>query len=288
METLAKRGDEPGFRAASADATARFRALGDGWGLSAVLYHRGWALSRFGHHAEAVPVLEEAIEVASRAGVHNTAQWATADLGLGAAVVGPRRRGFRVFRPRGQRLRPGRRRRRTGPGYLRGRGARPTSRRPHDGASHCSTAPTTRFSDSACDLRPDWRWPAGRPAMSGRVICPPPATAMPRWSRSGNPLARLVWSQLVWRAWPELLRPTTIRRVPPNCSDAPAGCGRPTTGRARPRSKPTPRGQLPPHDQCSMPRPMRRPRNAAPRPAYMLPAKVVPAGHPPRSPVRSA
>ena len=88
METLAKRGDEPGFRAASADATARFRALADGWGLSAVLYHCGWALSRFGHHAEAVPVLEEAIEVASRAGVHNTAQWATADLGLALLSLG--------------------------------------------------------------------------------------------------------------------------------------------------------------------------------------------------------
>ena len=54
--------------------------------------------------------------------------------------------------------------------------------------------------------------------MSGRVICPPPATAMPRWSSSGNPLARLVWSHLVWKAWPEPLRPTTIRRAPPNCS----------------------------------------------------------------------
>ena len=88
METLAKRGDEPGFRAAAADATARFRALADGWGLSAVLYHCGWALSRFGHHAEAVPVLEEAIDVASRAGVHNTAQWATADLGLALLSLG--------------------------------------------------------------------------------------------------------------------------------------------------------------------------------------------------------
>ena len=88
MEILAKRGDEAGLRAAAADATARFRSLGDGWGLSAVLYHFGWALSRFGHHGEAVPVLEEAIEVADGAGVHNTVQWATADLGLALLSLG--------------------------------------------------------------------------------------------------------------------------------------------------------------------------------------------------------
>ncbi len=88
METLAKRGDEGGFRVAAAEATSRFRSLGDGWGLSAVLYHCGWALSRFGHDAEAVPVLEEAIDVAGRAGVYNTVQWATADLGLALLSLG--------------------------------------------------------------------------------------------------------------------------------------------------------------------------------------------------------
>ena len=124
--------------------------------------------------------------------------------------------------------------------------------------------------------------------MSGRVTVLPPGTAMPRWSSSGNPLARLVWSPLVWRAWPELLRPRTIQRVPPNCWGAPAGCGRPTTGRARPRSRPTPREPPRRHDQRSKDLPMRRPRNAAPRPACTVPAKVVPTGHPPRSPVRSA
>jgi predicted ATPase/DNA-binding SARP family transcriptional activator len=88
MEVLAKRGDEAGLRAVAGDAAARFRGLGDGWGLSAVLYHFGWALSRFGHHGEAVPVLEEAIEVAEGAGVHNTVQWATADLGMALLSLG--------------------------------------------------------------------------------------------------------------------------------------------------------------------------------------------------------
>ena len=88
MEMLQKHGEELESREAAADATERFRALGDGWGLSAVLYHSGWGLSRFGRHAEAVPVLQEAIEVANRAGVYNTAQWATADLGLAHLALG--------------------------------------------------------------------------------------------------------------------------------------------------------------------------------------------------------
>ncbi|HET9648294.1 MAG TPA: BTAD domain-containing putative transcriptional regulator [Microlunatus sp.] len=88
METLTKRGLEAESRQAAAVATARFRQLQDGWGLSAVLYHVGWALTQFGHDAEAVPVLEEAIAVATDAGVHNTAQWALADLGMALLGLG--------------------------------------------------------------------------------------------------------------------------------------------------------------------------------------------------------
>ena len=88
MEKLTYHADLVRVRAAAADATARFRALNDGWGLSAVLYHYGWALNRFGVPADAVPVLEEAIDVASAAGVYNTAQWATADLGLALLGLG--------------------------------------------------------------------------------------------------------------------------------------------------------------------------------------------------------
>ena len=88
MEKLTYHADLASVRAAAVDATARFRALGDGWGLSAVLYHFGWALTRFGVPADAVPVLQEAIDVASAAGVYNTAQWATADLGLALLGLG--------------------------------------------------------------------------------------------------------------------------------------------------------------------------------------------------------
>jgi tetratricopeptide (TPR) repeat protein len=88
METLTYHADLASVRAAAADATTRFRAMGDGWGLSAVLYHFGWALTRFGVPADAVPVLQEAIDVASAAGVYNTAQWATADLGLALLALG--------------------------------------------------------------------------------------------------------------------------------------------------------------------------------------------------------
>jgi predicted ATPase/tetratricopeptide (TPR) repeat protein len=88
METLTKRGHETDSREVAATAIERFRRLGDGWGLSAVLYHAGWALTQFGRHGEAVPVLQEAIAVATDAGVHNTAQWALADLGIALLALG--------------------------------------------------------------------------------------------------------------------------------------------------------------------------------------------------------
>jgi tetratricopeptide (TPR) repeat protein len=92
MEKLTYHADLVSVQAAAADASARFRALRGGWGLSAVLYHFGWALTRFGAPADAVPVLQEAIDVARSAGVHNTVhntvQWATADLGLALLELG--------------------------------------------------------------------------------------------------------------------------------------------------------------------------------------------------------
>jgi predicted ATPase/DNA-binding SARP family transcriptional activator len=88
METLTKRGDESGAEEAAGRAITRFRELGDGWGLSGVLYHRGWGLARFGHHDQAVDVYNEAIDVAGRAGVFNTVQWATADLGMTLLSLG--------------------------------------------------------------------------------------------------------------------------------------------------------------------------------------------------------
>ena len=47
-EKLTYHADLATVRAAAADASSRFRALRDGWGLSAVLHHFGWALTRFG------------------------------------------------------------------------------------------------------------------------------------------------------------------------------------------------------------------------------------------------
>jgi tetratricopeptide (TPR) repeat protein len=88
METCTKRGDEAGATRAAEVAVRGFRELCVGWGLSAVLYHRGWGLARFGHHAEAVVVYREAIAVADQVGVHNTVQWATADLGLALLALG--------------------------------------------------------------------------------------------------------------------------------------------------------------------------------------------------------
>jgi predicted ATPase/DNA-binding SARP family transcriptional activator len=88
MEIQLKRGDEATARAAAEHAVRLFRALDDGWGLSGVLYHYGYGVQRFGAYADAVPLLEEAIQVAAAAGVHNTVQWATADLGLALLALG--------------------------------------------------------------------------------------------------------------------------------------------------------------------------------------------------------
>jgi predicted ATPase/DNA-binding SARP family transcriptional activator/tetratricopeptide (TPR) repeat protein len=88
MEIQLKRGDEATARETAAHAIRLFRALDDGWGLSAVLYHYGYGVQRFGAYADAVPLLEEAIQVAAAAGVYNTVQWATADLGLALLALG--------------------------------------------------------------------------------------------------------------------------------------------------------------------------------------------------------
>ena len=82
METALKRGDqETGVPAGHATAAA-FRAIDDPWGLSAALYHLGWGLRQLGRLEESARVLEEAIDVAASAGLHNTVQWALGDLGI--------------------------------------------------------------------------------------------------------------------------------------------------------------------------------------------------------------
>ena len=88
METYLKTGDATRALPTGRAAAAAFRALSDPWGLSAVLYHLGWGLRQFGRYAEAVPVLEEAIEVSARGGIQNTELWALADLGVALVNLG--------------------------------------------------------------------------------------------------------------------------------------------------------------------------------------------------------
>ena len=90
LQNYIRRGDEARSRAMGRTASEAFRRLDDAWGLSAVLYHLGWGLKEFGRYAEAVPVLEQAIEVSISAGVHNTAQWALSDLAAALLALGER------------------------------------------------------------------------------------------------------------------------------------------------------------------------------------------------------
>jgi predicted ATPase/DNA-binding SARP family transcriptional activator len=97
METAAKTGDvEAAVRIGRTTATA-FRHLDDSWGLSATLYHLGWALRQFGRFEEGARALEEAIDVARGAGLWNTAQWALADLGIEKVHVGDHGTARRLF-----------------------------------------------------------------------------------------------------------------------------------------------------------------------------------------------
>lgn len=82
LETALKARDEPAAIRLGRATTAEFRALDDPWGHSAVLYHLGYGLRHFGRLRESARTLEQAIDVAASAGIHNTVQWALADLGI--------------------------------------------------------------------------------------------------------------------------------------------------------------------------------------------------------------
>jgi predicted ATPase/DNA-binding SARP family transcriptional activator len=82
MEMLLKSGDVAGSLDVGHGTAAAFRRLDDPWGLSATLYHLGWGLRQFGRYDEAARVLAEAIDVADSAHMHNTVQWALADLAV--------------------------------------------------------------------------------------------------------------------------------------------------------------------------------------------------------------
>jgi tetratricopeptide (TPR) repeat protein len=97
LQNFIRRGDEPRSRAMGRTASEAFRRLDDAWGLSAVLYHLGWGLKEFGRYAEAIPLLEQAIEVSSSEGVFNTAQWALSDLGVALLALGEREAASAAF-----------------------------------------------------------------------------------------------------------------------------------------------------------------------------------------------
>ena len=90
METALKRGDQAVAVPTGRATASMFRQLDDPWGLSATLYHLGWGLRQFGRFEESARVLEEAIDVARSAGLHNTVQWALADLGIVHLHLGDR------------------------------------------------------------------------------------------------------------------------------------------------------------------------------------------------------
>ena len=90
METALKRGDVHVAVPTGRATAAAFRELDDPWGLSAILYHLGWGLRQFGRYEDSARVLEEAIDVATGAGLYNTVQWALADLGVTQLHLGER------------------------------------------------------------------------------------------------------------------------------------------------------------------------------------------------------
>ncbi|MGY0388261.1 AfsR/SARP family transcriptional regulator [Nocardioides sp. WG-D5] len=82
LETALKARDEATATRLGRATAAEFRHLDDPWGHSAVLYHLGYGLRHFGRLRESARTLEQAIDVATSAGIHNTVQWALADLGI--------------------------------------------------------------------------------------------------------------------------------------------------------------------------------------------------------------
>lgn len=77
-------------------ALALFRALGDHWGISAVQYHHGLALHRAGRLDAALRVYEQAL-AEGQFGLTNTVQYALANLGHVALLLGDTERAERHF-----------------------------------------------------------------------------------------------------------------------------------------------------------------------------------------------
>ncbi|MFC0682645.1 BTAD domain-containing putative transcriptional regulator [Lysobacter korlensis] len=77
LETVRRSGEE---------TAARFRRLGDDWGLAAVLYQLGIAYRQAGEHQDAIAAFQEAAAVARRLGLSSVVQGALS--GAGVCAVG--------------------------------------------------------------------------------------------------------------------------------------------------------------------------------------------------------
>lgn len=98
LETALKARDEPAAIRLGRATAAEFGHLDDPWGQSAVLYHLGYGLRHFGRLRESARTLEQAIDVAASAGIHNTVQWALADLGITHLELGDEESARDAFR----------------------------------------------------------------------------------------------------------------------------------------------------------------------------------------------
>ncbi|MEU4454022.1 BTAD domain-containing putative transcriptional regulator [Nocardioides sp. NPDC023903] len=98
LETALKARDEPAAIRLGRATAAEFGHLDDPWGQSAVLYHLGCGLRDFGRLRESARTLEQAIDVAASAGIHNNVQWALADLGITHLELGDEESARDAFR----------------------------------------------------------------------------------------------------------------------------------------------------------------------------------------------
>jgi predicted ATPase/DNA-binding SARP family transcriptional activator len=92
MEVLVRSGSADDGIAAGDRAAAEFERLGDLWGVSAVRAHQAHNLRAAGRLADALPVYDQALEVARRAGLYNTVQLAGAEAGLAHLAIGDEER----------------------------------------------------------------------------------------------------------------------------------------------------------------------------------------------------
>jgi tetratricopeptide (TPR) repeat protein len=97
MELTFATGDPEEATGYAEQALALFRALGDHWGISAIQYHLGLALHRFGQLAQALAAYDGALAEGRRVGLANTVQFALAFMGHVVLLQGDVERAERDF-----------------------------------------------------------------------------------------------------------------------------------------------------------------------------------------------